>query len=155
MKKIIFETVGNLILVSLFAAVIIEVFVTNVKYTNDGSQFTTGTISSIFLIYLIVFLISRWVLSKKDKSYSLKQGEFSASDEREKNNAYFASVVSYKAIITSLIISLFIFVFIEITTNSPFNNTFDLFISGIILFTIVICVGFISYGAAWIFKDTR
>ena len=155
MKKIIFETVGNLILVSLFAAVIIEVFVTNVKYTNDGSQFTTGTISSIFLIYLIVFLISRWVLSKKDKSYSLKQGEFSASDEREKNNAYFASVVSYKAIITSLIISLFIFVFIEITTNPPFNNTFDLFISGIILFTIVICVGFISYGAAWIFKDTR
>lgn len=72
MRKIIFEAIGNLILVSLFAAVIIEVFVTNVKYTNDGSQFTTGTISSIFLIYLIVFLISRWVLSKKDKSYSLK-----------------------------------------------------------------------------------
>ena len=36
MRKIIFEAIGNLILVSLFAAVIIEVFVTNVKYTNDG-----------------------------------------------------------------------------------------------------------------------
>ncbi len=43
----------------------------------------------------------------------------------------------------------------EITTRPPFNETFDLFILGIILFSTVICIGFISYGTAWIFKDTR
>ena len=155
MRKIIFEAIGNLILVSLFAAVIIEVFVTNVKYTNDGSQFTTGTISSIFLIYLIVFLISRWVLSKKDKSYSLKQGEFSAADEREKNNAYFASIVSYKSTIISLFIALGIFVFIHNLLNPPFDIELNLFVSGVVLFTLVICIGFLSYAIAWVFQDTR
>lgn len=63
--------------------------------------------------------------------------------------------ISYKAIITSLMIALIIFVFIEITTKPPFNETFDLFVSGVILFSTVICIGFISYGTAWIFKDTR
>lgn len=155
MRKIIFEAIGNLILVSLFAAVIIEVFVTNVKYTNDGSQFTTGTISSIFLIYLIFFLISRWVLSKKDKSYSLKQGEFSAADEREKNNAYFASIVSYKSTIISLFIALGIFVFINNLLNPPFDIELNLFVSGVVLFTLVICIGFLSYAIAWVFQDTR
>ncbi len=155
MKKIIVETVGNSIMVSLFAASLVEFFSMNAQYTDNGFESTTGNISIVFVVYLVLFGLIRWGISKRNKDYSLKDGEFSASDEREKNNAYFASVVSYKAIITSLIISLFIFVFIEITTNPPFNNTFDLFISGIILFTIVICVGFISYGIAWIFKDTR
>lgn len=148
MKKIIFEAIGNLIFVLLFAAVIIEVFVTNVKYT-------TGTISSIFLIYLIVFLISRLVLSKKDKSYSLKQGEFSAADEREKNNAYFASIVSYKSTIISLFIALGIFVFINNLLNPPFDIELNLFVSGVVLFTLVICIGFLSYAIAWVFQDTR
>ncbi|MGY0401771.1 hypothetical protein [Carnobacterium jeotgali] len=155
MKKIIFETMGNLIFISLFAAVIIEVFVTNVKYTNEGVQFTTGTISIIFFIYLIVFLTSRWILSKKDKSYSLKQGEFSASDEREKNNAYFASIISYKSTIISLFIALGIFVFINTLLNPPFNTDLNLFISGVVLFTLVICTSFLSYAIAWIFQDTR
>ena len=123
-------------------------------------------ISSIFLIYLIVFLISRWVLSKKDKSYSLKQGEFSAADEREKNNAYFASIVSYKSTIISLFIALGIFVFINKLSiffnksiknllNPPFDIELNLFVSGVVLFTLVICIGFLSYAIAWVFQDTR
>lgn len=155
MKKIIFEAIGNLILVSLFAAVIIEIFVTNATYTTDGIQFTTGPISSIFLIYLIVFLISRWVLSKKDKSYSLKQGEFSAADEREKNNAYFASIVSYKSTIISLFMALSIFVFINNLLSPPFDIELSLFVSGVVLFTLVICISFLSYAIAWVFQDTR
>ena len=104
---------------------------------------------------MIVFLISRWVLSKKDKSYSLKQGEFSAADEREKNNAYFASIVSYKSTIISLFIALGIFVFINNLLNPPFDIELNLFVSGVVLFTLVICIGFLSYAIAWVFKDTR
>ncbi len=104
---------------------------------------------------MIVFLISRLVLSKKDKSYSLKQGEFSAADEREKNNAYFASIVSYKSTIISLFIALGIFVFINNLLNPPFDIELNLFVSGVVLFTLVICIGFLSYAIAWVFQDTR
>ena len=155
MKNIIFETIGNSIMISLFAAGLIEFFTINARYSDSGLEFMLGKISGAFLIYLVLFGISKWIFSKRDKNYSSKDGEFSAADEREKSNSYFASVISYKAIITSLIIALIIFVFVEITTRPPFNETFDLFILGIILFSTVICIGFISYGTAWIFKDTR
>lgn len=155
MKKIILEAIGNSIMVTLFAATLIEIYSTNAQYTADGSSFTTGTVSIVFLVYSIIFSISRWLLSKKDKSYSVKDGEFSAADEREKHNAYFASIVSYKSMITSLLVALVVFVSIHVFSQPPFVNQIDLFTSGIILFALVICIGFLSYGTAWIFKDTR
>ena len=99
MKKIIFETIGNSIMISLFAAGLIEFFTINARYSDSGQEFMLGKISGAFLIYLVLFGISKWIFSKRDKNYSSKDGEFSASDEREKNNSYFASVISYKAII--------------------------------------------------------
>ena len=99
MKKIIFETIGNSIMISLFAAGLIEFFTINARYSDSGLEFMLGKISGAFLIYLVLFGISKWIFSKRDKNYSSKDGEFSASDEREKNNSYFASVISYKAII--------------------------------------------------------
>ena len=155
MKKIIFETIGNILMSILFAAALIETFSINANYTSVGQEFILGKLSISFLIYFVLFGLSRWILSRKSKDYSSKKGEFSTADEREINNSYFASIISYKAIITSLIISLCLFVLIEVMTKPPFNSSFDLFISGIILITIVICIGFISYGIAWIFKDTR
>ena len=155
MKKILFETIGNILMMSLFSGATIEIFSKNAEYSVNGQLFSPGKVSIAFLIYLILFGLSKWIFSKKNKDYSSKDGEFSAADERERGNSYFAAVVSYKAIITSLMIALITFVFIEITTKPPFYNSFDLFVSGIILFTIVICIGFISYGTAWIYKDTR
>ena len=155
MRKILFESIGNIIMVSLFGAVIIEIFSTNAIYSDHGFQFTTGNISMVFFIYLIIFLVSRWALSKKDKSYSLKDGEFSTADEREKSNSYFASMVSYKATIFSLFVALGSFLFINSLLNPPFHAEIDLFTSGIILFALVICIGFLSYAMAWVFKDTR
>ena len=49
MKKIIFETIGNSVMVMLFAASIIEFFSINAQYTQNGFQFTAGKISSIFI----------------------------------------------------------------------------------------------------------
>ena len=98
MKKIIVETVGNSIMVSLFAASLVEFFSMNAQYTDNGFESTTGNISIVFVVYLVLFGLIRWGISKRNKDYSLKDGEFSASDEREKNNAYFASVVSYKGV---------------------------------------------------------
>lgn len=154
MKKILLEAIGNSIMVALFAATLIEIYSTNAQYVADGSSFTTGIVSIVFLIYSITFSISKWLLSKKDKDYSVKDGEFSAADEREKQNAYFASIVSYKFMITSLLIALIIFVSVHVFSQPPFIYQIDLFVSGIILFTSVICIGFLSYGIAWVFKDT-
>lgn len=155
MVKILIETIGNSIMVSLFAASLIEFFSTNAQYGADGFESTTGIVSFIFLIYLILFGLVRWVMSKRNKSYSLAEGEFSAADEREERNASFAATISYKALIISLLLSLAGLVFTEFARKPPFNESFDLFISGVTLITIVICVGFVSYGMAWIYKDTR
>ena len=77
------------------------------------------------------------------------------ADYGEKNNAYFASIVSYKSTIISLFIALGIFVFINNLLNPPFDIELNLFVSGVVLFTLVICIGFLSYAIAWVFQDTR
>ena len=79
MKKIIVETVGNSIMVSLFAASLVEFFSMNAQYTDNGFESTTGNISIVFVVYLVLFGLIRWGISKRNKDYSLKDGEFSAS----------------------------------------------------------------------------
>lgn len=155
MKKIIVETVGNSIMISLFAASLIEFFSTNAQYTDNGFESTTGIVSVVFVIYMVLFGLVRWGISKRNTDYSLTAGEFSAADEREKSNVSFAAIMSYRAMIFSLLLSLFIFSFADIIANPPFNVQMNLFVAGISLFTFVICIGFISYGVAWVFKDTR
>ena len=54
MKKIIVETVGNSIMVSLFAASLVEFFSMNAQYTDNGFESTTGNISIVFVVYLIL-----------------------------------------------------------------------------------------------------
>ena len=56
MKKIIVETVGNSIMVSLFAASLVEFFSMNAQYTDNGFESTTGSISIVFVVYLVLII---------------------------------------------------------------------------------------------------
>ncbi|MGX7418128.1 hypothetical protein ACWOFR_04915 [Carnobacterium gallinarum] len=79
----------------------------------------------------------------------MKAGEFSIADERENTTAYFI------ASCTAMITSLSMFIFINSWMNPPFKTRLDLLTSGIILFALVICTGFISYAIVWCVQNTR
>lgn len=62
---------------------------------------------------------------------------------------------SYKSMIIGLFFALGVFVFINNLLHPPFNTELNLFVSGVVLFALVMCVGFLSYAVGWVFKDTR
>ncbi|UJF16047.1 hypothetical protein LZ578_02590 [Jeotgalibaca sp. MA1X17-3] len=67
MKKILFETIGNILMMSLFSGATIEIFSKNAEYSVNGQLFSPGKVSIAFLIYLILFGLSKWIFSKKIK----------------------------------------------------------------------------------------
>lgn len=67
MKKIVFETIGNLIMASLFAASLIEFFSIKAQYTDTGFESTLGPISIGFVVYMALFGLIRLGFSKKIK----------------------------------------------------------------------------------------
>ncbi|WP_311406917.1 hypothetical protein [Liquorilactobacillus uvarum] len=145
MKKIVFEQVGNIGMVFLLAAALIQTVTFSTK-----STILFGSCWSLFLIWTVLFGVLKWLYSKfwKNEGYKFSDGEFSSKDEREKVVSSKAVTFAYKSTITILLVECLIFAGLDI--NSSYLQIVGIFfLSGSIMF------GFLAYMLSWIFYDLK
>ncbi|GAB2559630.1 hypothetical protein [Gracilibacillus alcaliphilus] len=150
MKKIIFEQVGNIILVLLLMVAMVQsVYSAHIEVNSPSISFELGLFWLLFLIWMVIFIMFRFLYGKKNKAYDTKKGEFSAEDEREELISKKATVITYKMMITLLIILLFLcFGLSLLLADIKLFQTIIIVAIGISLI-----VGFITYLLAWIRFD--
>lgn len=139
MKKIIFEQIGNIILVILLIAALVQTVILSKIQTNEYLfNIKFGFLWLIFIVAALLFSFVRVFFSKHWKGYDLKKGEFSTDDEREQLISYQATISAYKSVVIALVVSLILFFWFSTVSN----NILLMKITGIILFGSSIIVGF-------------
>ncbi|KRL01192.1 hypothetical protein [Liquorilactobacillus capillatus] len=145
MKKIIFEQIGNIGMVLLLMAALVQTVTSSSRNT-----ILLGNWWFIFLGWIILFGILKYLYSKTARKggYSFMAGEFSIQDERERAVSNRATVFAYKMTIIFLICAILIFAVLNL-------EVVQLKVLGIVLLSSGIIIGFLAYMLAWIFYDLR
>lgn len=152
MKKILFEQIGNIIMVLLLVLAMVQsIHSARIETSPLSFSVEIGFYWMLFFIWIIIFGICRLLYSNKNKGYNTRKGELSTEDEREELISQKAITITYKAIIVLLIVLLFL------------NFGLSLFITEIKTFQVMVIIsigislltGFITYLSAWVIFDNR
>lgn len=152
MKKIVIEQVGNIGMILLFTAAVVDM-INRSRIGADGSmQLEFGWIAFAFFIWLIGFVIIRYLLAHRDRSFNPDAGEFSAADEREERIADRSVRMSYRFLVVGLLVSLMTISVLGIASgmDSRLLAKISVLISGGL-----IAIGFVVYLVGWMYFDRR
>ena len=151
MKKILIEQVGNTVMILLFTATTIDM-INRSHFGPNGMQLEFGWINYVFLVWLLGFNIIRHLLARRDRSFNPDAGEFSAADEREERIADRSVRMSYRFLVTGVLLGLVIISGLGITSGISTRllaKLSVLFLGGLI------SIGFVVYTISWAYFDRR
>jgi len=150
MKKILFEQLGNSITVVILTLAMIQ-SINNSIIKEDDFSIIFGSVWGIFVVWMIIFGIIRYIYSRKDKGYDRKKGELSFQDEREKMIGKKSTKITYGVVIATLLIFLIFFFFF----SSFILDIKLLKVVTISLFGINIIIAYMTYLISWLILDYK
>ncbi|MGX7030300.1 hypothetical protein [Vagococcus zengguangii] len=155
MKKIIVEQIGNIILIGLFGAALSQTLLLSVNPpTGMLFQIKTGWLTSLFILWLIIWGAVRMILARKWRieGYQFNKGEYSVQDEREELISNYAIKKSYDAFKITLIVALCAYFFCQ--TVSLFSENMQLILPIILIVTSCL-IAIITHLVAWLIADRK
>lgn len=152
MKKILFEQIGNIIMLALLISAMIQSILTS-TLTDDGIYLSFGYLWFAFLAYMIVFGLLRFCFSKlkHNGGYDMMKGEFSAEDEREKAIAKKAARRSYESMMILAIINCAVLFALALLCQ-------DFMLFKVVALSLVgssIILSFLVYTCVWVYHDSK
>ncbi len=150
MKKILLEQLGNSITVVILTLAMIQ-SINNSIIKEDDFSIVFGSIWAVFVVWMIIFGVIRYIYSRKDKGYNRKRGELSFQDEREKMIGKKSTKITYIVIITILLMFLIFFFFF----SSFILDIKLLKIVTISLLGISVVIAYMTYLISWLILDYK
>lgn len=154
MKKIIIEQIGNIIMIVLLAAMLIESLTSpKTTLTSEGFALEFGQFAYLFIAWLVIFGIIKLLASKilKKDGYQFNSGEFSVRDEREMLLTQKSVIFSYKLLVTLNLVTLpLMYITQAIFPEEQLTRTLPIYcVAGSII------VAFTGYLLHWIVGDLK
>ena len=147
MKKTVFQCAGNLLLFTLMGLSFLFPF-SEVIRTESGFQGSVSVFPFLFMIYLVVYPIICFIISKKYPWGKSADSELTYSDEREKIIVAESTKIAYQVLVGGLMFAIVAIGGVKLFSLST-GVTISTYLTSIALLTVLLDIATISYCTKW------